>query len=537
MRATTRELQAEARRLSAKMWPPNLWKRSNEIFSWAGVLPFASLFPALIVVFNALRFVGDDTAPGADWAVLELNTRSAVHFEQLLGPYSRFGFNHPGPLFFYLASIPYRVAQNFGALIFVTALLSLVCLAVVLVASRKIWGIRGLWATATMVTVISFRFSPERFRDPWNPYLVILPITLALLLLPLIWRGSLKRALPVFLFACSLALHSHISAVPLVLPALMAAALAWIIHARRTSIRASCRDSVGSLLLLIAIWALPLYEQLTHNTGNARVLFAYSRSHTGDSHSLGEISKPIAVALGLGSEGLGDAFGPASPFNASLSVGPAAIFGLAILASLITTAVTLAFRRKRNDLLALFAVCGFGLLGSVFASLRIEGPIYPYLFTPFLALGFALWISSAATVASLLRFPRCMPTLVMAISAFVFAFAPVARWHSDMTKGLAGFTSTEIESLNRQVEYLCGESGGMITISTTDLWDRAVAVGNFLARCESNVGFSPDLGFIVGENYISTADGTRLWLLLPTDPIPEGATELYRSDALVMYRS
>ena len=38
----------------------------------------------------------------SDGAILEISTIEALEGRQLLGPYSRFGWNHPGPLYFYL---------------------------------------------------------------------------------------------------------------------------------------------------------------------------------------------------------------------------------------------------------------------------------------------------------------------------------------------------------------------------------------------------------------------------------------------------
>src|SRR6266566_7457995 len=48
--------------------------------------------------------------PAGDWALLELRTRSVggAH-TPLLGPYSRFGWNHPAPALFLVLAVPYRL--------------------------------------------------------------------------------------------------------------------------------------------------------------------------------------------------------------------------------------------------------------------------------------------------------------------------------------------------------------------------------------------------------------------------------------------
>jgi hypothetical protein len=47
------------------------------------------------------RGMETDLPATGDYAALELYTRLAAQGRQLLGPYSRFGFHHPGPAYFY----------------------------------------------------------------------------------------------------------------------------------------------------------------------------------------------------------------------------------------------------------------------------------------------------------------------------------------------------------------------------------------------------------------------------------------------------
>ena len=50
--------------------------------------------------------------PLADIAVLEMYVRNALTGSLLVGPYSRFGWHHPGPLYFYLIAPLYRAAGS-----------------------------------------------------------------------------------------------------------------------------------------------------------------------------------------------------------------------------------------------------------------------------------------------------------------------------------------------------------------------------------------------------------------------------------------
>src|SRR5680860_1027242 len=61
-------------------------------------------------------------APPSDWALLELRVRDVGLHEVFTGPYSRFGWFHPGPLVFYLLAVPYRLLGSSSAGLMVGAL-------------------------------------------------------------------------------------------------------------------------------------------------------------------------------------------------------------------------------------------------------------------------------------------------------------------------------------------------------------------------------------------------------------------------------
>ncbi|MBA2625673.1 MAG: hypothetical protein H0U89_08725, partial [Acidimicrobiia bacterium] len=61
-----------------------------------------ALLAALPLAFTAAR-VGEPFTHVADMALIDLQSRRLPVDFPLLGPYSRFGWRHPGPLFAYLA--------------------------------------------------------------------------------------------------------------------------------------------------------------------------------------------------------------------------------------------------------------------------------------------------------------------------------------------------------------------------------------------------------------------------------------------------
>src|SRR5260370_68615 len=64
----------------------------------------AAIVCAVGLVLLVLRARASEPPPAADKAVIELYTIRATRLELNVGAYSRFGWNHPGPFFFYLAA-------------------------------------------------------------------------------------------------------------------------------------------------------------------------------------------------------------------------------------------------------------------------------------------------------------------------------------------------------------------------------------------------------------------------------------------------
>ena len=149
------------------------------------LLPLAVI--TVVVVVRAGYFV-----PRFDYAIQELAVQEAARAHRLLGPYSRFGFNHPGPMLFY-ANVPayLLLGKNAG-------------LSMILHAPCRRRGVRGddrrarrshrashgRVGAAVGLVWFELRAGLEWFRDPWNPYVVVLPIVVAIVAAP---RWSTRR--------------------------------------------------------------------------------------------------------------------------------------------------------------------------------------------------------------------------------------------------------------------------------------------------------------------------------------------------------
>src|SRR4051794_41391322 len=79
------------------------------------VTAVALLLPLAVMAVRVLAH--DWSNPGGDIALIELRTRDVGSHTPLLGSYGRYGFNQPGPLWFFALALPYRLfGSNFAGL-------------------------------------------------------------------------------------------------------------------------------------------------------------------------------------------------------------------------------------------------------------------------------------------------------------------------------------------------------------------------------------------------------------------------------------
>src|SRR5207245_552305 len=143
----------------------------------AGLAVAAVVAPLVFEVVRTLTGRGAHVALWGDNPLLELATRDALHGHQLLGPYSRFGWHHPGPAYFYWLALPVLLLEPGGAGIYLGAtLLNLAAGAVVLgVVWRRAGPLATAWTSAALAAFFLV-LGPGFLREPWNPFVVVLPL-------------------------------------------------------------------------------------------------------------------------------------------------------------------------------------------------------------------------------------------------------------------------------------------------------------------------------------------------------------------------
>ena len=226
----------------------------------------------------ALRFVRGNALEYAigDAAFLELYTLHVTRGVWALGPYSQFGWHHPGPLYFYLLAPLYAAGGfRFAAINAGAAIINLTSLTVLLViigrSSRRSFV---LWVPVVL-GLYMLRLSPM-FVSAWNPHVLVLPTAALVVVSAALASGQLSLA-PFSIVIGSFCVQTHVALVPCV-------AALWaftsVVIAIRTRL-GEIETSAARKWLNVAIWTwavcwlLPLAEQLQNRPGNMTAIIQF----------------------------------------------------------------------------------------------------------------------------------------------------------------------------------------------------------------------------------------------------------------------
>ena len=208
--------------------------------------------------------------PVADEAVTELATLNALHGRQLLGPYSRYSWHHPGPALFYLLA-PFYEASGRRATGLAAGALTIGIAALGL----AVWVLfrRGGTALAVplslMATVLLVRV-PGVVLSPWNPHVAAI-LTIPMLVLAAAAAAGWPLGFPLLAGVVSVVVQSHIATLPFAAIALGAGAIAL-----KTSAVQRSHTIRQTAAVLLAVWLLPVVEQSLPAGGNIGRLLQFA---------------------------------------------------------------------------------------------------------------------------------------------------------------------------------------------------------------------------------------------------------------------
>ncbi|CAN5449476.1 hypothetical protein BH18ACT1_BH18ACT1_13210 [soil metagenome] len=359
------------------------------------------LVPLVASAIGLLATVGGDYHPRGDIAGIELHTRDVGRHPVLMGLYSREGWNHPGPMLFYVLAVPYRLLGELSASLHVGALLvNGVAVAGMALVARRRGGTPLFLLTLVGSAVVISSFGPELLRDPWNVSITVFPFGL---LVFLVWELTCGRArsLPAAAVVTTFCVQTHVGYAVLALPLLLWG-VAWLVVPAwrgRRSREASGevagtwsdlrRPALLALALVVALWLPPVGEHFGGRDGNlGRIVDYLTAEHDEeDGHTLGDGVRLVSSKFGLSPEWVtGEK--ELTTFTAepvSLTSAPVPVFLGAYAVALVVL-----WRRGSRSARRLAMTVTFTLaLGVIWVS-RIIGPVFDY------RLG---WLSVLAMIA------------------------------------------------------------------------------------------------------------------------------------------
>ncbi len=272
-------------------------------------LPFAVALGILISQSGSHLTLADDLA------LIDLHTRRALTWKQQLGVFDHYGWNHPGPSYFYLLSVVYRVLGSGAKSMFVgsTLINGLCAIACVAVVRHRSTPARALWASVWICGLIALFAASGHVAttysesvlgglvSPWNPMVVTFPLLLTVLLC----AASFDRSGLSLLAAVgtgSFVVQTDVSALPVVAVVGGLAFLVWLVTSvvdlaglgigkRASSRRRAWLDhrhwlmgpilALGSVALIVLMWVPPVIQQRSNHPGNLTLIARFFTKHHG----------------------------------------------------------------------------------------------------------------------------------------------------------------------------------------------------------------------------------------------------------------
>jgi hypothetical protein len=340
----------------------------------------------------------------------------------LVGPYSRFGWNHPGPAYFYaLAPFYWLFGADGRAVTAGAIILGLLAAGSILVFARRRGGPGLMLGTGLVIALLVWHLD-EAAWSGWTPYVTILP---AAAFVVAAWSLACadRWALPVAVVTGSFVIQTHIQYLPLIVGVGVAALV--VCAARLTqgleslrSWRIAAAIAVG---LFVMIWIPPTIDTVRHDPSNLDRLTDF-REDPGphERHTAGE--GWTAATRGLGGFLDGPADRPAADvapqhgtWASLITVGAAAAAG------------ALAVLRRRWDVLVLLGLLVVAFASSVYAVAQVVGPLFTYLVTWTSVLSLMALVAVVAAVVP--EFERaCITRPIAAVATALGLAVMILMW-------------------------------------------------------------------------------------------------------------
>jgi hypothetical protein len=456
----------------------------------AGVPEFLPLLPFIVVIVTVLaRGVPDHPASG-DAALLEISTRWLFSHRVLLGPYSRFIFFHPGPLYFLFRFPLYALFQwKSSSFLMTTAILGGASLLGARAVLRRCAPPGGALLYSAVLGCFLAVTGPALWLSEWNPLVIALPLLFFFTCAAAIGAGFKGFTVPAVI-AGSFAAQTHLGSIPaIVLTGAVSLALRRFsgIACRRRPEAAATRDKwLLPAAVLLLLWAPPLYEEFASAPQGNITRIVVFMTETLPEHAFLQVYQDWSLAV--------------TGFELDLLRAPlhrlgalnAAITALPIIRSVLLVLAFLAMRKREGGRFAatLCLLCLVLHGASLYSGTQIRGERLVYLFEWMRVLS---PLSIGALLLSLIKY-RSWGAAVRR-SAFVVAFALTLYTSLLATAGARGCMTPAPEQPggnDAAVRELSGqliswlsdqpEAYNLLVLHTSSLWPVMTGLVNSLDK-------------------------------------------------------
>jgi hypothetical protein len=467
-----------------------------------------------------------ETYPVADTATTSIYTLRAARGELAVGSYSRFGWNHPGPLLYQVLALPYEASGRREIALKWTALaLNLVWIAGTLAVVRR--------RSPRLMLAIGVALVPLLWREqrllifPWNPVAPVLALGCAIALAADL--DARRRWTPALLVATlSFCVQAHLGLAVPALAIVVAAALALLTPETPGSGASNGKRPRGLLWPLglafgagLVLWAKPLLHEVRDGNLAAMVRFLLDGTN---------VHADWSRALAAGTYML------AGPFLANWQITTGEIphdlpswlaWLYAILLAGTVLACVHAARRGERFEAAFAAICAAATLSVAIAAHGIVGPLSDYLLlwaAPIGALDVAVVLSA---VASALPGRAAGSDRVLAglAAAYVAAWAVVGA-HRLTTKHAEQARDPTVRALSLDLRRYCETHAIARPVLgyAPGAWQEASGIVLQFDKADAPIAVTDDAVYLVGPPFARTGRERAAFYLMPvTGTLPADA--------------
>ena len=418
-----------------------------------------------LLAFAAIYFIANyhsliNTAvKGSDYSLISLQAHQAKSLGVYVGPYSRFSFNHPGPIQFYLYALSELLPLTHSAAhATIQMLLNFAALLTSFVISQRLLGVRFAVIFFSCLIVQLHYVWPGIISDTWGPSIIQIPFAVFLLSAAAFLCGGMRWMLPLVV-SFSWLLSNHIGM--LVPVALVLIPVMWRIW--RFGI--DRRVSLYSSLIFFAFFALPVFELFTASPLNNFQRFLRFLARYDPSVNSFEVWQALAGASPLGAGGA---------------------------AFLVIFAVGLLIRLGEGPLRISLMVGLLALTGVCISLTQTVGQLHPYLAWPSgvaIALLVALvieWLTSKLRISHATAICWCF-SLVVSV------------WYGLRYQHDAGNVPDSYDKIMERIEATPSKTFRLFT-KQHKRWELMTAVADTLARRGDKFCVQDRLAFLFGSH-------------------------------------